>query len=107
MEKDLERDLLDCQFIKDKIRSDDGYAERFYNALCNTKWYHDTDIHGNGVKDDAWTCSWRYAGGMVTTLRACGEDYLSYYITGNEGLVDPDIIEDLKQLGWRQHVRIK
>jgi len=103
MERNLERDLLDCQFIKDKIRSEDGYAERFYNALCNTRWYHDTDIHGNRIKDDGWTCSWRYAGGMVATLRACGEDYLSYYITGNEGFVDLDIIEDLKQLGWRSH----
>ena len=107
MERDLERDLLNCQFIKDKIRSEDGYAERFYDALCNTKWYHDSVIHGTGTEDDAWSCSWRYAGSLVATLRACGEDYLNYYCSGSEGSVAPDIVIDLKQLGWRQHVTIK
>ena len=99
--KDLERDLLDCQFIKDKLRREDDYATRFYNALCNTRWYHNSNIHGPRNKDDAWSCSWRYAGDLVSTLRACGEDYLDYYCSGGEGHVDPDIEKDSKQLGWR------
>lgn len=99
--KDLERDLLDCQFIKDKIRSENGYAERFYNALCNINWFHDTIVHSDGNEDDAWHCSWRYAGSLVATLRACGENYLDYYCSGREGFVDADIAEDLQQIGWR------
>jgi len=104
MEKDLERDLLDCQFIKDKIRSENGYAERFYNALCNVNWIHGSVVQGDGDKADTWSISWRGAGGLVATLRACGEDYLYYYVSGGEGSVDPDIVIDLKQLGWRQYV---
>jgi len=100
-EHNLERDLIDCQHIKDKVRKDDGYATRLYDALCNTKWYHDSDVHSGRTKSDAWTCSWRYAGGVVAKLRVSHEDYLDYYCSGNEGFIDPDVAEDLKQIGWR------
>ena len=100
MEKDLERDLLDCQFIKDKIRSENGYAERFYNALCNVNWIHDSVVHGDGDKADTWSISWRGAGGLVATLRACGEDYLDYYCSGNEGHIADDVYDDLMKIGW-------
>ena len=99
--KDLEQDLIDCQFIKDKIRSEYGYATRLYDALCNTNWYHDSQLHGNGNEDDAWHCSWRYAGDLVATLRGSGEDYLDYYSSGNEGLIADDISNDLNKIGWR------
>ena len=63
---DLEKDLIDCQPIKDKVRNDDGYARRLYAALCNTKWYHDSVIHSSKQNVNHWSCSWRYAGGMVS-----------------------------------------
>ena len=101
-EHNLERDLIDCQPIKDKVRKDDRYATRLYDALCNTKWYHDSDVHGGRTKGDAWSCSWRYAGDLVAKLRVSHEDYLDYYCSGNEGLIAPDIAKDLKQIGWRE-----
>jgi len=96
----FERDLIDCQPIKEKVRNDNGYAKRLYDALCNTRWYHDSHIHGIGNEDDGWSCSWRYAGGLVATLRACGEDYSDYYCSGNEGCIADDIYNDLIKIGW-------
>ena len=96
----FERDLIDCQPIKEKVRNDDGYAKRLYDALCNTRWDHASHIHGVGNEDDGWSCSWRYAGGLVATLRACGEDYLDYYGSGNEGCIADDIYDDLMKIGW-------
>tara|TARA_B100000949_G_scaffold30202_1_gene23363 strand:- start:2298 stop:2624 length:327 start_codon:yes stop_codon:yes gene_type:complete len=97
----LELDLIDCQPIKDKVRKDDGYATRLYDALCNVKWYHGSDLHSSGTKNDYWSCSWRYAGDLVAKLRVSNEDYLDYYCSGNEGFIAPDVAEDLKQIGWR------
>ena len=98
---DLERDLIDCQTIKDKVRNDDGYARRLYAALCNTKWYHDSVVHSSKQNVNHWSCSWRYAGGIVSTLRARGGDYLDYYCSGNEGCIGDDIRLDLIRIGWR------
>ena len=99
--RDLEQDLIDCQFIKNKVRNEDGYDTRLYDALCNTNWYHDNDLHGDGSKDDSWHCSWRYAGGLVAILKGSGTDYLDYYCSGNEGRIATDIADDLKKIGWR------
>ncbi len=50
--------------------------------------------------DWIYSCSWRYAGGMIADLRGLGEDYMDFYCSGGEGLVDPEIEEDLYKLGW-------
>ena len=42
---DLERDLMNCQFIKEKVRNDNGYATNLYSALCNVRWYHNSHVH--------------------------------------------------------------
>ena len=99
--QDLERDLLDCKFIKDRLRREDDYATRFYNALCNNRWCHDSDVHGLRNEDDTWSCSSRYAGDLVATLRGGGANYLDYYSSGNEGLISTDIADDLNKIGWR------
>jgi len=101
IKQDLERDLIDCQPIKDKVRKDDRYATRLYNALCNTEWYHDSDVHGSRIKNDPWTCSWRYGGDLVAKLGVNNKNYLNYYGSSNEGFIAPDVAEDLKQIGWR------
>ena len=100
MSHNFERDLIDCQPIKEKVRNDNGYAKRLYDALCNTRWYHDSHIHGIGNEDHGWSCSWRYAGGLVATLRSSGEDYLDYYCSGNEGHIADDVYDDLMKIGW-------
>jgi|TARA_B100000809_G_scaffold71353_1_gene68954 hypothetical protein len=98
---DLERDLIDCKFIKEKVHNDNGYATRLYSALCNNRWYHNSHVHSAKKSSDYWACSWRRAGGIVSSLSTYGGDYLDYYCSGREGCVEADISRDLRLIGWR------
>lgn len=48
--------------------------------------------------DWLFSCSWRYAGGLVASIRDCGENYLDFYCSGDEGSLAAE--EDLNKLGW-------
>ena len=58
---------------------------------------------------EPWSCSWRYAGGILAELRFEG-DYMDWYCSGigydhdsgyvSEGIVTEEIRNDLAQLGW-------
>lgn len=48
-----------------------------------------------------YSCSWRYAGGMIADIRAEGENYMDFYCSGNEGNVDGEFELDMEQLGWK------
>jgi hypothetical protein len=64
------------------------------------------------LKDQHWSCSWRYAGGVVADFRDCGESYMDWYCSGigektgdyinyvGEGNVADEIRADLALLGW-------
>lgn len=86
----LEEDLKDHQWFKN-LCQDHQFASELYSALCNVEWKKN-EIH--------WSCSWRYAGGIVAELRQCGEDYIDFYCGGNEGTVTDRIGEQLLKLGW-------
>ena len=79
--------------LKDKLQDDD-YAEKLYGALCNVIWF-------NQEKSLTYSCSWRYAGGLVARVRNKGEDYLNFYCSGNESIVDKEIENDLNKLGYK------
>jgi len=99
----LQSEIHDCPVIMDKLQ-DDEYAQKMYAAFCNVLWYK------LNAEPNEWTVSWRTAGGIVAELRSKNEDYLDFYCSGiasvddlsvtPEGTVDPEIIEDLKNLGW-------
>ena len=98
---DLEDDLLESRYIKQKVREDDVYAQNLYAALCNMQWVKDDSVQ-------AWHCSWRYAGSLVAQMNGEG-DYLDWYLSTtlfstdgyiNEGALKDNIVEDLKLLGW-------
>ena len=97
----LEKDLYDADFIKEKVKCE-VYAQKLYHSLCNTDWLR-TEFISMLRQDpdrDFWSCSWRYAGGIVARLREEG-DYMNWYCSGNEGIIDPEISQDLKKLGWQ------
>jgi hypothetical protein len=113
-QNNLEYDLRSTQWILDKARGSDGYAQNLYAAMCNMQ-FQKLDVVPI-LKEELWSCSWRSAGGIVADMREEG-DYINWYCSGMgeglgngditgvkgyvpEGVVTDEIKEDLKQLGW-------
>jgi len=112
-ENNLEYDLRSTEWICNKAKASDAYAQNIYAALCNQDWQK------NEVwpllKGEHWGCSWRYAGGIVADMRESG-DYIDWYCSGirgeqgidyeppltfvSEGTVTEEIQEDFFKLGW-------
>jgi hypothetical protein len=117
----LEYDLLTTEWILDKVRSSDSYAQNLYAALCNVEW-RKRDLWTE-LKEENWGCSWRYAGGIIADMQQKG-DYIDWYCSGSGGLnreyegeetneewqkrtgyvpeatVTEEIERDLNKLGW-------
>ena len=116
-ENNLEWDLRTTPWILEKVL-DPAYAQNIYAALCNMRWQK-IDVMPI-LKDEYWSCSWRYAGGIVADLRGEG-DYIDWYCSGirdvdynkkenkgwdqrdyvPEGTVTEEICEDFRRLGWQ------
>lgn len=117
----MEYDLRTSDFIAEKCK-DKVYAQNLYAAMCNN------DFVKNDVwpilTDKRWSCSWRYAGGIVANIREEG-DYIDWYCSGirnteydtdtheelanndktcqryvSESVITDEIREDLLKLGW-------
>lgn len=113
----LEYDLLTTDWILEKVRSSDTYAQNLYAALCNVNWQN-KDLWKT-LKEETWGCSWRYAGGIVADMQQKG-DYIDWYCSGiatgdfdgaidsiyissrfvPEGTVTDEIAKDLNKIGW-------
>ena len=112
-ENNLEYDLRSTEWICNKAKASDAYAQNIYAALCNQDWQK------NEVwpllKGETYSCSWRYAGGIVADMREQG-DYIDWYCSGirgeqgidyepplpfvSEGTVTDEIREDFFKLEW-------
>ena len=128
MNPNLEQDMQDAKWFVDKVRATESYAQNLYAALCNNAFQKLELIPV--LKDQVWSCTWRYAGGIVAKLR-CEGDYLDWYCSGirdtglynedgltmelteeqlarmttvskyvAESVVTEEIRTDFKQLGW-------
>jgi hypothetical protein len=123
----MEYDLRSTQWIIDKVKGDDVYAQNLYASMCNR------DFTKNDVwpilTEKRWSCSWRHAGGIIADMKEKG-DYIDWYCSGiknnenlddeqfseltkeqqefylkmkayvGEGMVTDEIREDLLKLGW-------
>ena len=87
----LERDLAASLRVVERAGSR-LFGELLYAALCNTEWRH-------RATGERWSCSWRSAGGVVAHVRGEG-DYLDWYCSGGEGLVDEGVLAEIEALGW-------
>lgn len=113
-ENNLEYDLLTTDWILEKVRGSDRYAQNLYAALCNTEWQN--KALWPTLKEQKWSCSWRYAGGIIADMQGKG-DYIDWYCSGiggglgngdedrtkgyvSEGTVTEEIESDLDRLGW-------
>ena len=109
----MEYDLRSTNWICDKVKASDSYAQNLYAAMCNIQFVK------NEVwpllRGQRWSASWRHAGGIVADMREEG-DYIDWYCSGirgeqdidyeppltfvSEGTVTDEIRADLFQLGW-------
>lgn len=119
----MEYDLLTTEWILEKVRNDEAYAQNLYASMCNTEFVRN-DVWPL-LKGEKWSCSWRYAGGIIADMREEG-DYIDWYCSGirgdkdepfnptpeqiermkiterfvGEGCVTDEIRNDLLKLGW-------
>ena len=113
----MEYDLVTTDWILEKVRAHDAYAQNLYAAMCNNGFIRLEVIPV--LKGEEWSCSWRYAGGIVADMRQQG-DYIDWYCSGirndyqdeevgnlydqrkyvPEGCITDEIRSDLQRLGW-------
>jgi len=122
----LEYDLRSTKWICNKAKAREEYAQNIYAALCNQDWQRN-DVWPL-LKGQTYSCSWRYAGGIVADMVEQG-DYIDWYCSGisggaseeqlaemteeqrekyywmnkhfvSEGRVTDEVREDFFKLGW-------
>lgn len=122
----MEYDLLTTDWILEKVRARDDYAQNLYAAMCNNGFIRLEVIPV--LKGEEWSCSWRYAGGIIADMQQQG-DYIDWYCSGirdtfhndddtqgyteeqlarleitkkyvPEGRITDEIRNDLQRLGW-------
>ena len=114
-ENSMEYAIKNSAWMCEKIKSSDIYAQNLYAALCNNE-FQKIDVLPI-LKDERWSCSWRYAGGIIADIQEKG-DYIDWYCSGiqmlevdddgkstssvvPEGKITQEIKDDLKLIGWR------
>jgi len=89
----LEYDLRTTEWIIEKAKSDNVYAQHLYAAMCNN------DFQRNDVwpilTGKTWSCSWRHAGAVVADMREEG-DYMDWYCSGIVDHVEIDLELEVK-----------
>ncbi len=124
----MEYDLLTTDWILEKVRTRDDYAQNLYAAICNNGFIRLAVIPI--LKNEEWGASWRSAGGIIADMQQKG-DYIDWYCSGirdigvyapakedeeftdeqkaqmavvekyvPEGCITDEIRNDLQRLGW-------
>jgi len=97
----LEYDLRSNQWICDKVKASDAYAQNLYAAMCNQDWQR-LDVMPI-LRDQRWSCSWRHAGGIVADMCESG-DYIDWYCSGIGGGDEPDVYDGAPDLARKNYV---
>lgn len=95
-ENNLEYDLRSTKWICDKAKSSESYAQNIYAAMCNQDWQRN-DVWPL-LKGQTYSCSWRYAGGIVADMIEKG-DYIDWYCSGIRGGDEPDVYNNVSLPG--------
>lgn len=118
MKYNMQTDMMEAEWFRNKVKLSKPYAQNLYAAMCNNEFQkQDT---WEVLTDNRWSCSWRAAGVVVSTLCEQG-DYMDWYCSGMGGFADyetdpekyyeetgyvkesevtDEIRKDLLKLGW-------
>ncbi len=99
-EHNMEYDLRKSAIMVEKVRSNDYYAQNLYAAMCNNEFMK-LDLMPI-LEDRAWSCSWRYSGGIVADMMGSG-DYIDWYCSGIRNPVDLSVQEGWSDAQRRQY----
>jgi hypothetical protein len=75
----LEYDLRTTEWILEKVRASESYAQNLYAAMCNRSFVRN-DVWPI-LKNERWSASWRSAGGIIADMQEKG-DYIDWYCSG-------------------------
>ncbi len=102
----MEYDLLTTDWILEKVRARDDYAQNLYAAMCNNEFipFEVVPILRQDPEKDYWSASWRSAGGIIADMQQKG-DYIDWYCSGirDIGIYAP--AEENEQLTEEQEAR--
>jgi hypothetical protein len=106
----MEYDLCSTDWMLEKVRSSDSYAQHLYAAMCNNEFQKinldNTPENVVEVLTDGppvWSCSWRHAGGVIADMQQQG-DYINWYCSGSRD-TSPMTIEEYSNLTEEQRLR--
>ena len=88
----LEYDLRSNKWICDKAKASEVYAQNLYAAMCNND-FQKLDVWPL-LKGETYSCSWRYAGGIVADMIESG-DYIDWYCSGITNCASEDELDDV------------
>jgi hypothetical protein len=97
----LEADLRTTDWILEKVRASDAYAQNLYAAICNNDFVKRE--MWPILKEQKWSCSWRYAGGIIAHMRQEG-DYIDWYCSGIRN--DRDITDEERD-NWSEDQKVR
>jgi hypothetical protein len=110
----LEHDMFNDEDIVRYISSD-KIAEDFYSALCNMRWRKIGALSEDeriieklkGNESDIWSCTWRYAAGIIAEIRNkyynTNNDYMDFYCAGHEGQISELVKQCFNKIGWEPY----
>ena len=113
-DKDMEQHILQTDWLVNKVRNSNIYAQNLYAAICNNAFVQ-IDNTWAMLQQDYWSASWRSAGGIIARITGEG-DYLDWYGCGimsdntqppltptgyvPESVITDEIKNDLRSIGW-------
>lgn len=111
----LEHDLRSTEWMLEKVRNSEVYAQNLYAAMCNNDFQrveventaeNIVDVLKDGLP--TWSCSWRYAGGIIADMREDG-DYIDWYCSGirDNGEMDDDQFQQLSKEQQERYIITK
>ena len=102
-QNNMEYDLRTTDWVLEKVRNSEVYAQNLYAAMCNNEFQkiavEDTPENIVLVLKDGlttWSCSWRYAGGIIADMQEEG-DYINWYCSGINKQYTDDELEDMTE----------